>query len=277
MNKGIVFIRSFIRQLTKDNINVFAASAGFFFFLSLFPTLFVICALIPYTPLTEGNLIEAVIRFTPDSMDALVIFIIEQSYHRSFRYLPVAVLIAIWSSGKGMLALMRGLNVVNEAEENRNYFMLRIEASVYMVITIAAILVTLLISVFGKILFVNLLHKFHYGGKIVSYFISGCSIFVWIFLIIVFTIVYTYVPNKKVIMAHQIPGAVFSALGWNLSSFAFSFYMEHFVSVSIYGSFSTVIFLMIWLYFCIYILLIGANLNRYFHPAIRLFFMKKEN
>ena len=91
-------------------------------------------------------------------------------------------------------------------------------------------------------------------------------------LMVVFTVVYTWVPNKKLKLIHQIPGAVFSTIGWIVFSFFFSLYIKHFGGTSIYGSFSTIIFMMIWLYCCIYLFLIGANLNRYFYPVICILF-----
>ena len=41
---------------------------------------------------------------------------------------------------------------------------------------------------------------------------------------------------------------------------------------SIYGSIATPLIMMIWLYFCIYIFLIGAFINRFFHPAVKLLY-----
>ena len=270
MNKLIIIVRNFIKQITRDNINAFAASTGFFFFLSIFPTLVIICSLLPYTPMTEGNLIEALVAITPDTMDSLVISLIHQAYNQSTKMLPMAIIVVIWSAGKGMLALMRGLNVVNEVEENRSYFLLRIEASFYMVVTIIALLISLFLSVFGKSILLYLIQCMPHVRELLSLMMSFRFVFVWMFLTIIFTIVYTYVPNKKLKILHQLPGAVFTAIGWNLFSYLFSLYVNKSNGISIYGSFSTIIFLMIWLYFCIYILLIGANMNRYFNPIIRV-------
>lgn len=276
MKKAIWIVRNFIKQIKKDNINAFAASTGFFFFLSIFPMLFVLCSILPFTPLTEGNLIEAIIRFTPDSMDPLVISLVNQSYSQSANLLPVAIIVAIWSSGKGMLALMRGLNAVHGVEEEKYYFLERIRASVYMLITIVALLISLVLSVFGKIILFEIMKNMPYGEELFSDLMSGCSIFVWVFLIVAFSMAYTYVPNTKLKLRQQIPGAIFSAIGWNIFSYLFSIYVKHFGGSSIYGSFSTVIFLMIWLYCCIYIFLIGANMNRYFYPLICIFLPEKK-
>ena len=101
-------------------------------------------------------------------------------------------------------------------------------------------------------------------------------VFVWLMLTVVFALTYTYVPNKKLKMKYQIPGAVFSAVGWNLFSYGFAVYVDSFNGMSIYGSLSTIVIMMFWLYCCIYILLIGANLNRYFRPVIQIFLREKK-
>ena len=275
MKKIYLIFRDFARQLTRDNINAFASSTAFFFFLSLVPTLVILCSLIPYTPLTEGDLIAAVTGVVPEFIETVTVSLIEQIYERSATTMPVAIVVLIWSSSKGMLALMRGLNVVNGVTENRNYLFLRLEASFYMIITVVSLFISLGLSVFGEVLLHTILRIFPHIGGLISWIMQFRFLFVWVLLTIVFTITYTYVPNKKLKLRYQIPGAIFSAVGWNLFSFFFAIYVENFNGMSIYGSLSTIVIMMFWLYCCLYILLIGANLNRYFKPIIKVFLQKK--
>lgn len=270
MKEMVGIFRDFTRRLTRDNISAFASSTAFFFFLSLMPTLIMICSLLPFTSLTEKNLMAALVEIAPDFLDTLVVLMVEQMYRQSARILPLAIVVMLWSSSKGMLALMVGLNVVNDVQETRNYFMLRIEASFYMVITVAAVLVSLTLSVFGNTIVTSIYSVFPHIGSLLRILMRFRFLFVLLILIAVFVITYTYVPNKKMKMRHQLPGAVFSALGWSAFSFIFSIYVEYFHGMSAYGSLSTIIIMMFWLYCCLYILLIGANLNRYFRPLIRL-------
>lgn len=269
-------IRDFSRQLAKDNVSVYASGTAFFFFLSLMPTLIIVCSLLPLTSLTEKNLLIAAVKVMPDFLDSLTVLMIKQMYEQSAKILPFAIIIMLWSSSKGMLGLMYGLNVVNEVSETRNYFLLRLEAMFYMVITVAALLISLALSVFGKAIVNSIYASFPDIGVLFYLFMRFRFLFVWILLTVVFTITYTYVPNKRLKMRFQIPGAVFTAVGWSLFSFVFSVYVEKFRGMSTYGSLSTVIIMMFWLYCCLYILLIGANLNRYFGPLIQLVMKKNK-
>ena len=58
------------------------------------------------------------------------------------------------------------------------------------------------------------------------------------------------------------PGAIFTAVGWITASFLISVYMDIFKGfTNMYGSLTTVVLIMLWFYFCMYILLIGGEIN----------------
>ena len=74
------------------------------------------------------------------------------------------------------------------------------------------------------------------------------------------------------VLKKQIPGAFFSALIWSVTSWGFSVYIDAFHGFSTYGSLTTVIAVLIYMYAMLYIALIGAYINRYFGPIYRLLF-----
>ena len=57
-----------------------------------------------------------------------------------------------------------------------------------------------------------------------------------------------------------------------MASFAFSIYVDYFDGFGAYGSLTTVVIIMIWFYMMMYILLIGAHINRYFGPVYKFLF-----
>ena len=86
----------------------------------------------------------------------------------------------------------------------------------------------------------------------------------------IFAVMYTYIPNCKLKFSHQIPGAVFSATTWNIFSWGFSMYIQQFNGFDMYGSLTTIVIVMLWLYFCFYLFLIGAHINRFLTPFRRI-------
>ena len=265
LHKIIIVIRDFSRQMGKQNISAFAASTAFFFFLSMVPMLIVVSTILPYTPLTEENLVEAITEITPDSIDPLAESLVQEVYN-SAGILSIAIIITLWSAGKGVLALMRGLNAVYEVTEERNYFVVRILASFYTIVMLIGIILSLFIMVFGNQLINFVISNVPRVSVLISFLMHFRFLFVWLILTILFSAVYAYVPNKKRRFKKQLPGAAFSAVVWSVYSWGFSIYIGNTQAYSIYGSLSIIIVVMVWMYMCMYIIMIGAHINRYFRP-----------
>ena len=276
MFKRLLFIGyDFGKQMSRKNISAFAASTAFFLFLSLIPALMLLCAIIPYTPLTEANLMSAAREISPDAMNGLLTSIIADVYDKSIGIISVTAIATLWSAGKGVLGLMRGLNAVNDVEEDRNYLVLRMVASLYTVLMLIAILLSLLIMVFGNSLIKlieGVIPQISYLFDLLMHF---RSLFVWAVLTIVIALIYTYVPGARMGFKMQLPGAVFAAVAWSVMTWVFSVYVDVFNGFNTYGNLTTIIILMLWLYAAMYIILVGAYMNRYFKPAFQFFVGKK--
>ena len=267
--KIYLIVIDFSAKMKKKDISTYAASTAFFFFLSVVPMLIMICTIIPYTPLTEENLVELVTDFLPDQIDPLAESLISEVYDKSAGILSVALIATVWSAAKGVMALMKGLNSVNGVEEKRNYFVLRIIASFYTVVMLIVVILSLFVMVFGDQLVTLALHRIPQLQRVVSFAMNFRFLFVWAVLSVLFAAVYAYVPDKKLAFREQIPGAVFSAVGWSIFSWVFSYYVTYGNSYGIYGSLSIIIIVLLWMYFCMYIILIGAYLNQYFESVNR--------
>lgn len=267
VRKLIHDIQDFSESMSKKNISAFSANTAFFLFLSLIPMLILICSILPYTSLTEDILLEAILKYTPESVEGLVTGIVADVYSRSAGVVSVAAIGTVWSAGKGVLALMNGLNAVNDVEENRNYFVVRTVASFYTLIMVAAVILSLLLMVFGNLLVNLLLRDFPRVRLVIEFFMNFRFIFSWAVLTVIFTMLYTFVPNKKMHFFEQLTGGMFAAVVWSIFSWGFSIYVDYSNSYGIYGSLAIIIIILLWMYFCMYIIMVGAYLNRYFRPV----------
>lgn len=265
----IMTVWDVIGYMRKKNISSFAASTAFFLFLSLIPMLMLLCALIPYTPLSEAGLMSAVTQITPDSMDALMIRVISDVYDKSIGVISVSAVVTLWSAGKGILALMRGLNAVYNVEEKRNYLMLRIVASFYTMLILVLMLLSLVFLVFGNFLAEMLEYRIPQTTYLFDFLFRCRALFIWVFVTVVIALIYTYVPAKKLHFRRQLPGAAVSAVCWNVITWFFSMYIDKFNGFNMYGRMAAVVILMLWLYVCMYIVMAGAVLNLYFKRSLR--------
>lgn len=251
--------------MRRKNISAFAASTAFFLFLSLIPMLMLLCALIPYTPLTESDLMQAVTEIAPDTIDPLLVGIIVDVYDKSIGIVSLTAIVTFWSAGKGVMALMQGLNAVHNVEEKRSYFVLRMVASFYTVIILVAMLLSLIILVFGSVLFQLVIRQIPQSLYLLNFLLKFRVLFMWVVITIAIALLYTYVPEGKHRFRKQIPGAGVAAVGWSMITWGFSVYMSRFKGFGTYGSLITIIIMMLWLYACMYLVMAGAFLNRYLH------------
>lgn len=100
-------------------------------------------------------------------------------------------------------------------------------------------------------------------STLLDFFLRGKILIFMIYLTFVFALFYKFLPKKDNRFKAQLPGAAFSAVGWMVFSFFYSIYIEHFSNYSfVYGSLAAIVFLMLWLYFCMNIFLFGAQINK---------------
>lgn len=276
MRKKIwAIITDFMNNIAKKNIGAYAASTAFFSFISTIPALVLVCYILPYTPLTQVDLLLAIQEIMPDTVLPMISQIVSEVYKEQTLAISISTILLIWTAGKGMMALIQGLNVINDEEEKRNYFVIRLVASLYTLGMIVAILVSLFLMVFGETIFEELkayLILVPYVSIAIELLINFRSLVVIGILTIVFTFIYWLVPNKKMRYKKQLPGALFAAVLWYAFSYVFSLYVDIFHGFSVYGSLTFVVVIMLWFYFCMYIILIGAQINQYFSPAYRYIF-----
>ena len=252
----------FTKDMKRKNMSAYSASIAFFFFLSIVPMLILICAVLPHTPLTEKDLMDVVNEVIPAVIQPLITSLITEIYDKSSGILPIAIIAMIWSAAKGVMSLMRGLNAMHDVEEKRNYVAVRSIASFYTIVMLLMVILSLFVNVFGNQLVDLALHRFPPLHIFVSFLMNFRFIVVWGILTLFFAAIYTYVPDRKLKFKQQIPGAMFSAIGWSIYSWGFSIYLQY-NSYGLYGSLSIVIIALLWMYFCMYIMLFGAYLNHY--------------
>lgn len=276
MRKLYVICRDFSRQLRNKNISSFAASTAFFLFLSLIPMLMLLCAIIPYTPIKEADLMSLITDLVPTSMDSLFINIIVDVYDKSIGVISVTAVATLWSAGKGIMALMRGLNAIHEVEEKRNYFTLRLVACFYTVMVLLVLIFSLLLMVFGGFILEIINSRLPQAMFLVDLFMEVRVMLLWVVITIAIALIYTYIPKSKLGFGKQLPGAIVASVGWSVITFGFSVYIDRFKGFTMYGNLTTIIVLMLWLYACMYMIMAGALLNRYLTPAYRYLETKKK-
>lgn len=253
--------------VNSHHTGAYAAQAAYFFVLSLIPILLLLVFMtVHYTRLNQEDVLRVVLQAFPDSVSSLIRAIIHQLYQQSESVIPVTVIVALWAAGRGVLSVTSGLNTIYSNVETRNYFYLRIRSTIYTVLFLIAIILCLVISVFGNSISAMVYEHVPFLIKVVDFIMRIRTLVTLVILTIFWDLVYRFLPNRKhrakTSFRKQLPGAAFTACGWLLISFVFSIYLDIFTGFSsMYGSMTTIVLIMLWLYGCMYIILLGGEVN----------------
>lgn len=173
--------------------------------------------------------------------------------------IAIGILAALWASGAGIRAMIRGLNIAYGEVDTRNFFM---KSALGFAFTMGAVLMMLisLTVIIGVPSVLTLLKLEGVTASLTKYL-------PWGLLILAFslctTILYRYGPNRRPAKLRWIiPGVIFATLAWLLISAGFSKFVAAFGTYNkTYGSLGAVIVLLVWLWLTNFIIIIGAEIN----------------
>lgn len=270
-DKGALHLAlGFMERMRKDHVSAYAAQVAYFLIMSFILFVLFLTAIVQYTPLTYREVRQAIMSVVPENLQGFVLNIVAEVFSKSAAVLPLSALVALWSSGKGMQALINGLNTIYHVKETRNWLVNRIYSMFYMFLFVLALIASLLLLVMGNRIHVLISGYVPFLGNVIGRILGAKTFLVFVMLFFVFLVLYRYLPNRRASLKSQVPGAFLTAVAWSVFSYLFSLYFTFFPDFSImYGSLSTLILVMVWLYFCMNLLLYGAEINAYFESQFR--------
>ena len=138
-DKGALHLAlGFMERMRKDHVSAYAAQAAYFLIMSFIPFVLFLTAIVQYTPLTYREVRQAIMSVVPENLQGFVLNIVAEVFSKSAAVLPLSALVALWSSGKGMQALINGLNTIYHVKETRNWLVNRIYSMFYMFLFVLA-------------------------------------------------------------------------------------------------------------------------------------------
>ena len=286
MGTGIFDFKHFIRRIRGiysavrgDLITVFAAQASFFIIISSIPFTVLLCSLLKYVTDTAYVAVWLQSHLSGE-LGSIVTEVFANAVSTSgVPLVSITAVSTIWASSRGVSAVMRGVSEVYGNRRMNEFFLIDILRSIiYTLIFVAIIVVSVLIVIFGRSLGsfnLPLLRLLLAIPKRIG------SMFFVIVMTLFFALIYYTAATKGRRISQgayrkfakscpkgyraQLPGAFFASVAWALFSYFYSMYITVFPQSSyIYGSLAALAFMMLWLYTCMIILLLGGEVNKYF-------------
>lgn len=247
----------FSSKLRRDRIDAFSAQVSYFIIISFIPFMLFVLTLLQSVNVNGDNLLNAALRILPASVAGFLGDIFSEK-REGFTLLSIAAVTCIWSASAAMLALIKGLGAVF-GSKSRNYFWLRFLSVVFTAAFAVVLAFTCVLLIFGNTIYNNILGLM--DARFVKIFVDFKSVIGFVILTVFFTFSYKVLPlrNTTKIRWCFIGGCLTSG-AWVLYSFLFSVFVENFANYSnVYGSLAALVILMLWLYFCMYIMFVGGE------------------
>lgn len=268
MVRLIIRIKQIYDKFAADEMTVYAAQASFFTIIAAFPFIMLLLTVVQIVPsVSQGEMMEFILALVPVGYKSVAFRVINDlSLKSPATMISVTAITALWSSSRGMMSIAKGLNRVQGKVEKRWYIVKRLICAGYTIVFILVCVLSLGLLVFGTTIQNFVLRQFPLIARVTQHIISLRTLLALAFFMFVFAGIYTYVPDRKLSLKSQLPGAMFTTAGWILFSMAFSLYFRLFGGNNfsyMYGSLTAIVLLMLWLYGCICVLFFGAELNYY--------------
>lgn len=263
-NTGIILIQILSKRCREDEISVYAAQASFFLVLAAFPFFLLLFSLSRKLPLLlQTELFSFLSWLVPKELSPLLLTIFRDLYESAPTALcSVSALTALWSASRGMLGIERGFFRIFRRTSKAGFFKRRFQSALFTLMLLVLCLFSLLILVFGSVLqelmlpFLSLSPAFSPWLSVLRFLFS------LLFLIFSFTVLYSVVPQTQTSFSKNIAGAVLASAGWLAVSVSCSLYFQLSRQFTrIYGQLASLALLMLWLYFCLWCLFLGAEFN----------------
>lgn len=261
------FIKEFIDDIFEDNVGVYAAQATFFIVLSAVPFIMLLVLCLKYViDVDLQALVTTLDRMLPRQLSVFVADILSEVFYRtqSTAVFSAAFITLLWSSSRGTMAIYCGLNQIYGTTKEQSWVRMRLLSFFYNILLIVMFVASIVVLLFGNSIMHLISEEFILAHYIFNLLIEFRTLIFFVLFILAFAALFTFLPQKKNKYRGQLWGAAITAVGWLLASYWISIYITYFPGVSyIYGSLTAVMLLMLWLFFCIYILLIGAEINKH--------------
>ncbi len=286
-------LKTALSMIFNDNITLYSAQASFFIIISTIPFIILLLSLAKYVINVESVVAFIEVRMEGELGNIVKSLLGEVVGKAGISLVSITAVSAIWASSRGVDSVLRGVSEVYGIRVKENFFYAILRSLVYTLAFILILIGLLILLVFGRSIASALKASLPLVYVIFEMVDKYSNIFFFFLLTLFFALIYNTSSKKgqrtskeeyKVIshnfprgFAAQLPGAVFSSAGWLLFSYIFSLYIAYFpVASYIYGSIAAVVFLMLWLYACMIILLLGAEVNKFIHIIRKKLKRKKE-
>lgn len=260
----MIIIRSFVRSLrafVQDDGFYLSASISYFLIVSLVPLSLLIVTLFGYLLGESQELyqfaLSRLVNFFPSVTKGITAELKNLIIFKGIS--AVTFFIYCFLSLQLFYSMEHAMNVIFNVPKKRHFFI-----SILWSILIVTLVMIFLILAFSLSSFAGLFskHSIDIFGVAVGVKLAIFLKYIVPYLLVlsVFTSIFMIVPQAKVHLLHAVSGAFVVTVLWEAGKYFFTWYVKHMVYFgTIYGSLTTFIFALLWVYYSSCVVLLGGE------------------
>ncbi|MBW8770612.1 MAG: YihY/virulence factor BrkB family protein [Gemmatimonadetes bacterium] len=267
----VPLVKKTVKEVGEDRIPSIAAETAYYFFFSLFPLLLFLTPLLGLV----GNgqeLMDSMLNRLSSTMPADTLALLRRVLQEIITssgnagIMSIGVLLAGWSGSSIFGSLMDSLNIAYDVTETRPWWKKQL-------LRISALLVAGGILLVATFIFLDGERVTHWVAAQLG--LGAFGVVVWNALQLVLAVcllvatgvaLFKVLPNVQQRWSHVIVASTITTILWLLATLVFRLYVQHFGSYNkTYGTIGGVIVLLTWMYYSMFVLLVGGELAAELH------------
>ena len=247
LKPAVQLLNTLQAEISECQISVYAGNAAFFLSLSALPLATLLMGVLQYLPGETAGFLENALQILPQDTAAFLRYLL--AVGDPITVASISAIAALWAASRGIYGMMRGLNRAFRMRETRGWIHAK---AACMKDTL------LLLTAFPLLLFI--------AGKLNSV-LSKEAIRLTI-LFFTALLLLRSLPDHRNSYRYLLPGSAFTAIAWYGFSSVYGFYLHHISPGKLTGGLSNIAVTLLWLYFCMELLFLGALLCRLLYEKI---------
>ncbi|MBR3210025.1 MAG: YihY/virulence factor BrkB family protein [Bacilli bacterium] len=274
------YLKRIFDLIMKPEMKILPGQLAYFLILSIFPLLTLLGYIGSKISMLSGPFTSFIERFLPTSLTNIILpFLLDSNISGNVTFVMLVGFILVSNGTHSLIITSDELYGIDYGD----YLKRRVKAFFMIFILLFLFSFVIIFLAYGNIIInhimnLDFLQNFRNQIYFVFMMIKWPISFILFFWIL--KLLYTIAPDEEIPSKFMNKGALFTTVGWIVTTYVYSYYVSNFANYSLfYGSLSGIIVMMIWIYIISFIFVMGIAINaeEYLASKSRINKVKKAN
>lgn len=257
-------VRRTFKEILADDVLGMAGQLAYFFVLALFPALIFFVSLVAHLP---GDMSQQLVTTLRPFLPAEAVAIVEEQIAKltagdTGGILTLGLLLAIWSSSAGLIAIISTLNRAYDIDEGRPWWKVRLVAILLTLSLTAVVICAMTLLVAGPFIVSAVGDALGMGATFTAAWNLARWLIIFFLVSFAMALIYYFAPDADQDWIWITPGSILATVLWLAASLGLQTYMQMAGSFNeTYGTLGGAMVILLWLYVTGIAILVGGEMN----------------